>query len=145
LIRHRGRGADYLVLHWWDRENELFCRVCTTANDDAAGWRIDDRDGAPCVWDQVVIGAERDAYAATILSRAGPPDVDGYLRRVPTRRQRRPADPTSRSAPGRITRPPLKGPNRSRRPEPSRPSGTSKSQPWLSTRRSVCSWNGKAV
>src|SRR5262245_45791217 len=40
LIRHRGRGEDYLVLNWWDKENELFGRVCTTASDDAAGWRV---------------------------------------------------------------------------------------------------------
>jgi hypothetical protein len=82
VIRHRGRGADYLVLHWWDNENELFCRVCTTANDDASGWRVDNREGAPCVWDHQVIAAERDAYVATVLSRAGPPDIEAYLQRT---------------------------------------------------------------
>src|SRR5262245_51811855 len=81
-IRHRGRGEDYLVLNWWDRENELLGRVCTTANGDAAGWRVDNRDAGPCVWDLLVIGFERDAYVATVLSRPGPPDVDAYLSRV---------------------------------------------------------------
>jgi hypothetical protein len=82
LIRHRGRGEDYLVLNWWDKENELFSRVCTTANDDAAGWRVARHGEAGCVWDLQVIGVERDAYIATVLSRPGPPDVDAYLRRA---------------------------------------------------------------
>ncbi|MFW6199846.1 MAG: isochorismatase, partial [Gemmatimonadota bacterium] len=27
VIVHRGRGVDYVVLAWWDRENELTVRV----------------------------------------------------------------------------------------------------------------------
>ena len=83
-IRRRGRGEDYLVLNWWDKENELFGRVCTTPNGDAAGWRVASRGEIACVWDLLVIGFERDAYVATVLSRPGPPDVDAYLHRMYT-------------------------------------------------------------
>ncbi|MBB5014165.1 isochorismatase [Rehaibacterium terrae] len=67
LILHRGRDCDYLVLAWWDRENELPLRVFVRPHG-GGDWRAA-RDGESfCVWDLEVIGFERDAYVATVLS-----------------------------------------------------------------------------
>jgi hypothetical protein len=77
LVAHRGRTADYAVLGWWDRENELPLRVAVRYAD---GWRPA-RDGeSVCVWDLQVIGFERDAWVATMLSDSD--DASAYLRRT---------------------------------------------------------------
>jgi hypothetical protein len=79
LILHRGRGADYAVLGWWQRDNELPLRLQVREN--GAGWRAA-RDGeSVCVWDLELIAFERDAYVSTLLSEAGDPDAIGYLAR----------------------------------------------------------------
>lgn len=73
LLLHRGRGADYLVLGWWDRENELplrvFVRYPGTAD---AQWRAARGGESVCIWDLEVIGFERDAYVTSYLSGIGP-------------------------------------------------------------------------
>jgi hypothetical protein len=81
LIQHRGRGADYLVLGWWDRENELPLRVFVrypATGDDA--WRAARGGESVCVWDLEVIGLERDAYVGTYLGAACPAPRERYLR-----------------------------------------------------------------
>jgi hypothetical protein len=69
LILHRGRGADYLVLGWWARENELPLRVIVRyPGTDDAQWRPARDDESVCVWDLEVIAFERDAYVASFLA-----------------------------------------------------------------------------
>lgn len=69
MILHRGRGADYLVLAWWARENELPLRVIVRYPDtDDAKWRPARGEESVCVWDLQVIAHERDAYVATLMS-----------------------------------------------------------------------------
>jgi hypothetical protein len=79
VIAHRGRGADYLVIGWWDRENEMPVRVFVKPTGEA-GFRAARGGESFCVWDLRVIAAERDAYVATVLSPQGA-DVEGYLQR----------------------------------------------------------------
>jgi hypothetical protein len=80
LIAHRGKTAAYLVLGWWDQENELPLRVFVRAYD-TAEWRPA-RDGeSVCVWDLEVIWAEREAYVSTMLA-SDRPDTSAYLDRV---------------------------------------------------------------
>jgi hypothetical protein len=79
LIAHNGRGADYLVLAWWDRENELPLRVFVRQNGEPA-FRPARGSESVCVWDLRVIAAERGAYVATVLAAHGA-DVEGYLYR----------------------------------------------------------------
>lgn len=68
-ILHRGRGADYLVLGWWDRENELPLRVFVRyPRTDDALWRAARGGESVCVWDLEVIGFERDAYVRSYLA-----------------------------------------------------------------------------
>ena len=67
-IMHQGRGADYVVLGWWDRENEMPVRVFVhPAEEDA--WRRARGGESFCVWDLQVIAFERDAYVATVLAQ----------------------------------------------------------------------------
>ncbi len=68
VIFHRGRSADYLVLGWWDNENELPLRVFVCPARGA--WRAARGGESVCVWDLQVIGFERDAYVATLLAQA---------------------------------------------------------------------------
>lgn len=80
LILHRGRGADYGVLGWWDRENELPLRVFVRyPGTDDARWRAARGGESVCVWDLEVVAREREAYVATYLAN----DAAGWLTRIP--------------------------------------------------------------
>jgi hypothetical protein len=85
-IQHQGRGADYVVLAWWDRENELPLRVFVKTPADPE-WRPARGGESVCVWDLEVIGFERDAYVRTVLAEpATPPEA--YLEAVIAERSR---------------------------------------------------------
>ena len=80
LILHRGRGADYVVLGWWDRENELPLRVFVRyPGTDDAHWRPARGGESVCVWDLEVIARERAAYVETYLAAA----PEGWLTTIP--------------------------------------------------------------
>jgi hypothetical protein len=68
LIAHQGNNINYLVLGWWDRENELPLRVFVSDPGDAGPWRAARDAESVCVWDLQVIWSEREAYVATIMS-----------------------------------------------------------------------------
>lgn len=82
LILHRGRSVHYLVLNWWDRENELFNRVLMRGFGDADAWEWGRGGETACVWDLLVIAYERDAYVDYVLERPDAPDLEGYLAEV---------------------------------------------------------------
>ena len=65
VILHRGATADYFVLCWWDKENELPTRVFVRGDD---GFRPAKDGESFCVWDLRVIWSEREAYVATALA-----------------------------------------------------------------------------
>jgi hypothetical protein len=65
VIVHQGRTGDYVILAWWDNENELPLRVFVRDQD---GWRTARPNESVCVWDLEVIWHERQAYVATVLS-----------------------------------------------------------------------------
>jgi hypothetical protein len=73
VIMHQGRTGDYLILCWWDRENELPLRVFAR---DEKGWRAAAGGESVCVWDLRVIWWEREAYVNTLLSGGA---MDDYL------------------------------------------------------------------
>jgi hypothetical protein len=79
-ILHQGRGADYIVLGWWDRENELPFRIYVKTPDDTS-WRPARGSESVCVWDLEVISFERDAYITTVLA-SPPASSQAYLDRV---------------------------------------------------------------
>lgn len=77
VLEHQGRGLDYVILAWWDRENELPLRIIVG---DDTGWRPARDSESVCVWDLDVLHAERDLYVETVLGPKGP-DVEAYLSR----------------------------------------------------------------
>jgi len=81
LILHQGNGADYVVLGWWDRENELPTRVAVRERTAGAAWRPARASESFCVWDLQVIGFERDAYVDTVLRDGDPAAAKAYLER----------------------------------------------------------------
>jgi hypothetical protein len=73
LILHRGRGADYLVLGWWARENELPLRVFVRYPDTPdAAWRAARGDESVCVWDLEEVARERAIYLSSYLAGLAP-------------------------------------------------------------------------
>jgi len=73
VIMYQGRTGDYLILAWWDRENELPIRVFVR---ECASWRPATGGESVCVWDLRVIWWEREAYVGSVLSGGS---VDHYL------------------------------------------------------------------
>jgi hypothetical protein len=66
LICHRGRELHYVVLGWWDNENELSVRVFVR---DGADWRAA-RSESFCVWDLQVFWHEREVYVRHVMGGA---------------------------------------------------------------------------
>src|SRR4051812_10346613 len=89
IICHQGRGWHYLVVNWWDNENELPQHVYVRPIEPAAprpaertmtgGWQLATETQAICVWDLQLIARERDAYVDHVLSPEAGPDLDAYL------------------------------------------------------------------
>lgn len=78
-IAHAGRGMDYIVLGWWNRENELPLEIVVREQQPSATWRDAAHGESVCVWDLQVISAERHAYVATLLNGEIEPGIDAYL------------------------------------------------------------------
>ncbi len=87
VIFHQGDGVHYLVLNWWDRENEMPIRTWVNYFEDDAPWRPASGGESVCVWDLEVIGHERNAYVETILTPTPPEatettNIESYLSRT---------------------------------------------------------------
>ena len=65
FIAHQGATADYLVLGWWDQQNELPLGVWRR---EVRGWRPALASESVCVWDLEIIWFERNAWVETALS-----------------------------------------------------------------------------
>jgi hypothetical protein len=78
-IFHQGRGWHYLVLSWWDNQNELPQRVWVRERDHPnATWHRAEPHQSICVWDLQVIWFEREMYVKHVLSRDAA-NVDAYI------------------------------------------------------------------
>lgn len=75
VIFHQGRSGNYVVLCWWDRENEMPTRIFVRDN---AGWRPANNNEGVCVWDLEVIYFERCLYIDKVLCRNREPSLDAY-------------------------------------------------------------------
>jgi len=83
LIAHQGRTGDYVVLCWWDRENELPVRVWVRSSREEP-WHLAQNSESFCVWDLEIMWAERNAWVQTMLA-AGGSDAGAYLSGVESR------------------------------------------------------------
>lgn len=80
IVEHRGADADYIVLCWWDRENELPTRLFVRDQHGEGDWHEATGGESFCVWDLQVISFERNAYVGTLLAEgADETAVDAYL------------------------------------------------------------------
>ncbi len=95
LIAHQGRTGDYVVLGWWDNENELPLRVWVRRTR-GERWRPASGGESICVWDLEIIWAEREAWVETMLAATGSSRA-GYLARVEDRHRAAPPFTRDRS------------------------------------------------
>jgi hypothetical protein len=83
LILHQGRGARYIVLGWWDNENELPLRIWTQPRECCgAPWLPATASQSVCVWDIEILSFERNTYVERVLKRPQSPDLRGYLQTI---------------------------------------------------------------
>ena len=80
IICHQGRGWHYLVVNWWDNENELPQHIYVRPMAANGAWQRASEGQSICVWDLQVIAAEREAYVRHVLSPHTGPDIEAYLR-----------------------------------------------------------------
>jgi prepilin-type processing-associated H-X9-DG protein len=77
---HDGRGANFVFVDWWERENELHHHVYFSSPDKPAELRPPaDGDPVACTWDLSVVARERDAWVRHVLASVNGPDLDAYL------------------------------------------------------------------
>ena len=79
VVCHQGCTGDYIVLSWWDRENELPIRVFVREGE---SWRPARDSESVCVWDLEVIWHERCAYVETMLREDVAQPDEEYFRIV---------------------------------------------------------------
>ncbi|CNI70487.1 isochorismatase family hydrolase [Yersinia massiliensis] len=78
VIEHQGKTLNYLIVGWWDNENEMRVKVWVQ---EQGIWRAA-RDESFCVWDLQVMAFERDAFVDTLLQNT--PDIPAYMNRYLT-------------------------------------------------------------
>ena len=81
LIAHRGEGVNYVILCWWDQENELPTKVFV---EEGSSWRPAATHESFCVWDLEIMWREREAYVSTILRTGETSMAEEYLSTVTT-------------------------------------------------------------
>lgn len=79
LIRHAGRDAHYVVLAWWDNQNEMLTRIIVRDLLVGTPWHDAAGKFSFCIWDMKVLWHERNAFVKHVMSPAAGPDVHGYL------------------------------------------------------------------
>lgn len=79
IICHQGRDWHYLVVSWWNNENELVIEVYVKKIGEENNWRKAEQGQSICVWDLEIIWFERNSFIETILSKPNSPDVEAYL------------------------------------------------------------------
>ncbi|CAM3855302.1 hypothetical protein VA7868_00094 [Vibrio aerogenes CECT 7868] len=76
VIFHRGAGnLHYLVLSWWDNDNELFTSVSVERD---GVWHTDPTQYSFCLYDMEVMWRERNLYIDTM--DCAEPSLEAYRR-----------------------------------------------------------------
>ena len=78
IIAHPCQSHYYLIINWWDNQNELFSRVFVTERRAGAAWEPAGDRYSFCVWDIEIIWFERNLWIETMLS-GRPPATERYL------------------------------------------------------------------
>ncbi|MFQ6006864.1 MAG: hypothetical protein ACE5OQ_15340 [Woeseia sp.] len=67
-ILHQGLDCDYIVMSWWDRENELPTRTYTRTH---GAWQPAGANESFRVWDIQIIWFERSTFVRAVLCPSG--------------------------------------------------------------------------
>jgi hypothetical protein len=70
LILHPGSEQDYSVLCYWQNANELVVRVWTRVYGETE-WIDAERNASFCIWDMLIMDAERTRHITCVLSEVG--------------------------------------------------------------------------
>lgn len=81
LIAHEIATHHYLIVCWWDNQNELFARCFVRPVTDAVAWDFSGAAFSFRVWDMVVMWFERQAWIECALA-GREVRVDEYLGRT---------------------------------------------------------------
>ncbi len=80
MVAHDGRGANFALVNWWANENELHHHAYISPTDAPAELEhIAPSGPVACVWDLMVLCAERQAWVDTVLGNPNGPDLEAYL------------------------------------------------------------------
>jgi hypothetical protein len=72
-IMHDGASCEYLIVGWWQNDNELFVSVSVK---EPNAWIEDMTKYSFCLWDMDVIWHERNSFIRHLYS--GTKDLDAY-------------------------------------------------------------------
>ena len=72
-IMHEGVSCEYLIVGWWQNDNELFVSVSVKEPDN---WVEDMTKYSFCVWDLDIIWHERNSFIRHLYS--GTKDLEAY-------------------------------------------------------------------
>jgi len=80
---HQALAFNQVIVDWWEHGNELRHRVFRAEPETPCDFaEITATGEAFCVWELAVIGFEREAWLAHVLTLADGPDFEAYLSRV---------------------------------------------------------------
>lgn len=79
LIRHPGLNQHYIILAWWDQQNELIARVLVRPTVPDGVWEDALGRYSFCVWDLEVFTRERERYVQYVLTPEEGPQIARYL------------------------------------------------------------------
>lgn len=74
-IEHLATPLDYIILCWWDNNNEMITRIFI--REAGTPWRLTRGNESFCVWDLDIMWFERNAFVKHML--ASTPDSASYL------------------------------------------------------------------
>lgn len=77
VILHRGLSDHWLLMHWWAGGDMCLTSLARLQDGESEFESIDETHLHACVWEQVVVTHERDAWVRTMMT--GQPDLNAYL------------------------------------------------------------------
>lgn len=75
IILHEGEMRNWMLVHWWAYEDIVLHHVASAAPGNSDFRSQDQQRFYACVWEQVVIHHERDAWVRTMLNARPDPEL----------------------------------------------------------------------
>jgi hypothetical protein len=81
LVVHDAADLCFVLVDWWQGENEIYQRLFSAELDNPADLRLHSTDAVGCVWELSVIDFERRAWIEDVLANPSGPDIELYMSR----------------------------------------------------------------